>query len=145
MTGRPSGYTPELSDIICSRLANGESLRTICKDEDMPCKATVFNWMRTNKEFLDQYARAKEEAADALVEEMLDIADDGANDWMEKHDSDGACVGYHLNGEHVQRSKVRIDTRKWIAAKLKPKKYGDRVDHDVTVGYSFDMNYGKGN
>lgn len=84
--------------------------------------------MREQPGFQERYAQAKAECADALVEEIIDIADDGTNDWMEVHDKDGACVGYKLNGEHVQRSKLRVDSRKWIASKLKPKKYGDSVD-----------------
>jgi len=89
--------------------------------------------MRKFPEFLKQYARAKEESADALAEEMLEIADDGRNDWMARNggtDDEGNAREntYVLNGEHIQRSRVRIDTRKWLASKLKPKKYGDRVD-----------------
>lgn len=125
--GRPSKYTPELADRICSQLASGDSLRTVCKDDSMPCVASVFNWLRTYPEFLAQYTRAKEEAADAFVEEMLDISDDGRNDWMEKLGKDGEPIGWQLNGEHVNRSRLRVDTRKWIASKLKPKKYGDKV------------------
>lgn len=127
-TGRPSTYTPELADRICAELAGGNSMRTVCKAEDMPAMSTVFLWLRTHAAFSEQYAQAKAEAADALVEEMLDIADDGTNDWMEVHDKDGESAGYKVNGEHVQRSKLRVDTRKWIASKLKPKKYGDKVD-----------------
>jgi hypothetical protein len=63
-----------------------------------------------------------------LTEEILDIADDGSNDWMEKLDKDGKSVGWAVNGEAVQRSKLRVDARKWIASKLKPKKYGDKLD-----------------
>ena len=127
-TGRPSVWTQSLQDRICAKLACGKSVRTICKSADMPGMETIFRWLRENPDFREQYARAKAEAADALVEEMLDIADDGTNDWMEIHDKDGACVGYKINGEHVQRSRLRLDTRKWIAAKLKPKKYGDQLD-----------------
>jgi hypothetical protein len=93
----------------------------------MPDKATVFRWLRTFPEFRDQYARAKEESADALAEDMLEIADDGQNDWMERLGSEGQPVGWQVNGEHIQRSRVRIDTRKWLASKLKPKKYGDKL------------------
>lgn len=123
---RPSEYTQELADRICAQLAEGKSLRTVCKAEDTPSTVTVFSWLRTRPEFLNQYTRAKEEAADALAEEMLDIADEGSNDWMAIHD--GENVGYRQNGEAVNRSRLRVDTRKWIAAKLKPKKYGDKVD-----------------
>lgn len=130
--GRPTTYTPEIADRICAELACGSSMRTVCKGEDMPAMSTVFLWLRTHKEFSERYAQAKAEAADALVEEMLDIADDGTNDWMETHDKDGNA-GYKLNGENVQRSRLRVDTRKWIASKLKPKKYGDRIDVDHGV------------
>lgn len=131
--GRPTTYTEELADRICAELACGNSMRTVCKAEDMPAMSTVFLWLRTHQSFSEQYAQAKAEAADALVEEMLDIADDATNDWMETHGPDGEETGYKLNGEHVQRSKLRVDTRKWIASKLKPKKYGERLDlnHDV--------------
>lgn len=128
--GRPSIYTQDLADRICAQLSAGLSMRTVCKADDMPDMVTVFRWLRTKEEFCKQYEKAKAEAADALVEEMLDIADDGTNDWMEIHDKDGECAGYKVNGEHVQRSRLRVDTRKWIAAKLKPKKYGERVDVD---------------
>jgi hypothetical protein len=124
--GRPSDYTQELADRICAQLADGDSLRTVCKAEDMPCKTTVFMWLRTKPEFLNQYTRAKEESADALTDEMLDIADDGSNDWMERNKGDDK--GWIENGEAMQRSRLRVDTRKWIASKLKPKKYGDKVD-----------------
>lgn len=126
--GRPTGYTQDLADQICEGLASGMSMRTVCKEETFPCMQTVFRWLRTYPEFCEQYTRAKAEAADALVEEMMDISDDGTNDWMEVHDKDGECIGYKVNGEHVQRSRLRVETRKWIAAKLKPKKYGEKVD-----------------
>jgi hypothetical protein len=80
--GRPSDYTPELATAICAEIALGYSLRTICKAESMPCVATVFNWLRLHAEFLEQYTRAMEEQVAALAEDMLDIADDGTNDWM---------------------------------------------------------------
>ena len=130
--GRPSLYSPELSDEICSQISMGKSLRTICQSESMPCIATIFSWLRTNKEFLDSYEKAKEEQADAMVEEMLDIADDGTNDWMEQKNANGDNIGYKINGEHVQRSRLRLDTRKWIASKLKAKKYGDKIQQEVT-------------
>ncbi len=130
---RPSDYTSELAEAICLRLAEGESLRSICRDDVMPDKATVLRWIARHDLFRDQYVRAKEQGAEALAEEMFEIADDGSNDWMEQLDNEGAAVGYKLNGEHVQRSKLRIDTRKWYLSKILPKKYGDRIQQDVTV------------
>lgn len=126
--GRPSTFTQEIADQICAELANGKSMRAVCAAEEMPDKVTVFRWLRTIPSFCDQYARAKEESADALTDEMLDIADDGSNDWMEQRDSEGELSGWKENGEAISRSRLRVDTRKWIAAKLKPKKYGDRVE-----------------
>lgn len=134
--GRPALYSLELGERLCGELATGVSMKTACLPDDMPSAATVFGWMRKHPEFLEMYTRAKQEAADALVEEMLDISDDGTNDWMETHDKDGNDTGYKVNGEHVQRSRLRVETRKWIAAKLKPKKYGEKVDvsHGVQDG-----------
>lgn len=123
--GRPSTYTKDIADKLCAGLAVGESLRTVCSGEGMPCVATVFNWFRSQDGFLEQYTRAKQESADALTDEMLDIADDATNDWMLRNGDEN--VGYDFKGEHVQRSKLRIETRKWLASKLKPKKYGDRT------------------
>ena len=91
---------------------------------------TIFSWLRTKPEFLEQYARAKQESADALAEELLDIADDGSNDWMESNKPGNQ--GYDMNGEALQRSRLRVDTRKWLMSKQKPKKYGDKMD--VTSG-----------
>jgi hypothetical protein len=93
----------------------------------MPSVATVFNWLRTHKEFLEQYTRAKEESADAMAEDILDIADDATNDYMMRTGKDGK-ESYQLNGEHIQRSRLRVESRKWLMAKMKPKKYGDKID-----------------
>lgn len=129
--GRPTDYTKELADKICSQLSEGISLRTVCKEKDMPDKSTVFRWLREIKEFCDQYARAKEESADAMAEDVLDIADDGANDFIEIEREDGGTFT-KVNQEHINRSRLRVDTRKWIMSKMKPKKYGEKVD--VTSG-----------
>ena len=131
--GRPTDYTEELSDTLCAQLAEGLSMRTICASDDMPDKSTVFRWLRTNLEFRDQYEKAKDESADAFTDEMLDIADNGNNDWMENN---GDSEGYRQNGEAIQRSRLRVDTRKWLASKLKPKKYGDKqqIEHSGKIG-----------
>ena len=134
--GRPSKYSPEVAAKVCALVSCGKSMKTVCAAEDMPAPSTIYLWLRAHVDFSEQYARAKVEAADALVDEILDIADDGTNDWMEVHDREGDCVGYRINGEHVQRSRLRIDSRKWVAAKLQPKKYGEKVDvnHGIDPG-----------
>lgn len=129
--GRPSKYTKELSDKICAELALGYSVRTVCVPDEMPSVATIFNWLRVYPEFLDQYTRAKEESADAMAEDILDIADDATNDYMLRTGKD-STESYQLNGEHIQRSRLRVESRKWLMAKMKPKKYGDKLD--VTTG-----------
>lgn len=125
--GRPSEYTQEKADLICERLAIGMSLRSVCLQEDMPAPATVFKWMRTNQEFLKQYEKAKQESSDAMAEDIQDIADESANDYIEITRDDGTTYT-KLNQENIQRSRLRVDTRKWLMAKMKPKKYGDKLD-----------------
>ena len=121
--GRPTKYTKKLANAICAELAIGKSVRTVCSQTGMPCVKTIFNWLSEHEFFLQQYARAKEESADALTDEMLDIADDASNDYMKGKNNEG----WEANGEHIQRSRLRIDTRKWLSSKLKPKKYGDKT------------------
>lgn len=117
--GRPTLFTKELADTICNQLSEGISLRTVCSGEGMPNKQTVFRWFRENKEFCDQYARAKEESADALAEEVLELSDESSRVVLGIDRSDNA---------RVQAMKLRVDTRKWIMSKMKPKKYGDKMD-----------------
>lgn len=140
MTGRPSSFTQEIGDNICHRIASGESLRGICRDDDMPAASTVFNWLSGSSEavrpFVEQYARARSIQADALVDEILEISDDATNDWMVREGNAAEGSVYALNGEHVQRSRLRVDSRKWFASKVAPKKYGDKlaIGGDDTAG-----------
>ncbi len=122
--GRPSEYTPEIATELCGYLSAGESLRKACSRESMPCTTTFFRWLRKYPEFEKQYAQAKQESADAFAEDMLDIADESEDDI--EIDEDGAP---RVNHENIQRARLRVDTRKWLASKLKPKKYGDRIEH----------------
>ncbi len=113
--GRPSRYTPELAAKLCERLAGGESLRTICADKVMPGLSTVLGWLFDDKHegFPEQYARAREAHAELRADEITDIAD-GVE---------------HGASEAVQAARLRVDARKWIAAKLLPKRYGDKMQH----------------
>jgi len=112
---------------ICERLADGESLKAMCDDDDMPSRTSVFKWLGMYKEFSDMYVRAREEQADAIFDEILAISDDGRNDWMEKQDDEGGNIGWRENGEAIRRSQLRIDARKWMAGKLRPRKYSDKL------------------
>jgi hypothetical protein len=128
--GRPSDYTPEIAETICTRLASGESLREICEDDAMPVRSTVYLWLMQRQEFSDQYARARELQAETFVDEIVEIADDGRNDWMlRKFGNDERWVE---NGEAMRRSQIRIDARKWHASKLASKKYGDKITQEHT-------------
>lgn len=123
-------YPPEIRVVICERIANGESLRAICAGDGMPDKSTVFAWLASDEAFSDQYARARALQAEHMAEEILEIADDGRNDWMERNADEDA--GWVHNGEHSQRSRLRVDARKWLMSKMAPKKYGDKVSQEIS-------------
>lgn len=126
MIGRPTDYSDELAAAICERLADGESLKAICDSAEMPNKATVYRWLLARPEFCDLYTRAREDQADTLADEIIDIADDNSSDTITKENGDGSTYEV-ANTEWINRSRLRVDARKWVASKLKPKKYGDKV------------------
>jgi len=110
--GRPSGYSVDVADTICQEIMTGKSLRTICAQEDMPGASTVYSWLREHPEFQEAYVRAREIQADVLADEIVEIADTEPD---------------------AQVARNRIDARKWLASKLRPKKYGDHLKLDHTV------------
>ena len=142
--GRPSKYTPALGLAICQRLAAGHSLREICRQAEFPEPITIRMWLIEDKfpEFSAQYAQAREAQAEHYFDEMFEISDDGSNDWMERQKRDGT-TDIVLNGEHVLRSRLRVDTRKWALARMSPKKYGavaaGDAPGDVNVHVSLTM------
>lgn len=126
--GRPSSYNEPLAKEICTLIASGMSLRAICRKKGMPNAHTVLDWAIDNryKEFHQQYARARAIQAELIVEEVFDIADDGTNDYMTIEKGDNT---YNVEDKEVtNRSKLRVDTRKWYVSKVLPKKYGDKLD-----------------
>lgn len=110
--GRPTKYDLETADRICEGIASGKSLVSVCSDEGMPKPRTVYQWLREHDEFQQMYTRAKDDMADLMSEQTLEVADDPS---LEPNDK-----------------RVRVDTRKWLASKLKPKKYGDKVQQEVS-------------
>lgn len=132
MTGRPSIYSQALSDEICEMISDGMSIREICRKDGMPGKTTIMRWLQENNTFRDQYAQAKEIGIEAIADDILDIADNGMNDWMERRGTEGENVGWQINGEAVRRSQIRIDARKWVLSKLAPKKYGDKISQEIS-------------
>lgn len=129
---KESSYTPEVADQICERLARGETLRGICRGEGMPSASSMLRWVEKDFDGLaERYADARARQIEHWADELLDISDDGSNDWMERNQADNP--GWQLNGEHVQRSRLRSDNRKWLLSKLKPEKYGDRLETKNTT------------
>lgn len=126
--GRPSTYTDELGDLICSLMSDGESLRKICQLPDMPTTSTVFLWLSKGDrgveeyiKFSDQYREAIDRRTEYWAEETIDISDDSDADYI--FTDDGKRV---TNSEAIARSRLRVDTRKWLMGKLKSKKYGEK-------------------
>lgn len=132
---RPTDYCQEVADAICQRIAEGESLRAICRNDDMPALSSVFRWLSIHKEFSDQYACAREEQAESLADEIVGIADEECTTIRSsKHGDDEGDVEVVFDATAVARNRLRVDARKWVASKLKPKKYGDRTQIDHSGG-----------
>lgn len=126
-TGRPSKRTPEIVDEILERIGKGEPLRQITRDEHMPSWTAFYRWMDEDPELAARFARARELGEEAIAQECMEIADNATNDWMASQTGDGAEL-YKMNGEHVQRSKLRIWTRMELLKKWNPRKWGEKVD-----------------
>jgi hypothetical protein len=118
---RPSLYTAELSEAICEHIAHGNSLVGFCKEDGNPSYTTVMRWLTEKPEFRDSYTRARESQAEYLAEEILAISDDGSRDVYVT--DEGIEV---VNHDVIARSRLRVDSRKWYAGKLQPKKYSDK-------------------
>ena len=125
--GAPTTYNSHLATVICIRIAEGESLRQILRDEGMPAQSTVYEWLLRHPEFAENYTRAREEQADTLADEIISIADEQPEIIAVVDKKTGALIEHKLDGAFLQWQKNRIEARKWTAMKLKPKKYGDRV------------------
>lgn len=117
--------------VICARLAQGESLRSICRSLGI-AESTVRGWEVDSEEFAAQSRRAREIGCHSIADETIEIADDGSNDWMRSNKADDE--GWRANGENVQRSRLRIDTRLRLLGKWLPKVYGDRLELGGTLG-----------
>lgn len=112
-------------NLIIEKIEYGLSLRKSLKDEGVSSR-TFFEWIKDNDIRQKQYAHACEERSEKIFEEMIDIADDGTNDYMTIEKGD---MLYNVEDkEVVNRSRLRIDTRKWMLSKMMPKKYGDKLD-----------------
>lgn len=130
-SGQTHSYTQEVADKICENLCEGMSLREVCRLDGMPPESTVRLWALDDREgFAAQYARAREIGYHAMADEIMEISDDGTNDWMERNGEDNE--GWRENGEALGRSRLRVDTRKWMLGKVLPKIYGEKLDVNNT-------------
>lgn len=111
---------------ILLAIEEGNSLRSVLKREGMPTSTAFYEWIDSDKEKVLHYARACEKRADTIFEDILDIADDSSQDTILTEKGNEV-----LNSEWVQRSKLRIDARKWMLGKMQPKKYGDKSGLDI--------------
>ena len=129
---RAPEFTQEIADKICQRIASGESLRTICKDAASPSSSVIYQWLRTNAVFAKQYAHAREDQADCLAEEMLDVARTSP----ERIENGGVDSG------DVAHRRLQIDVLKWRAGKLRPKVYGDKqeIEHSGSIDLGSALN-----
>ena len=128
-------YSDAIARRICERIMRGEKIKEICKDPRMPSYDVFVSWLAHPKlvDFREMYYYARRIQAELLVDEIIEIADDSKDDWKPRYNKDGDIIEYIPDKEAIQRSRVRIDTRKWLAAKLMPRIYGERLqtDHEV--------------
>lgn len=136
--GRPSSYTPELAAKICELLATGKTLRAICRDnEDLPSETTVRMWAVDDVQgFSSQYARARDQGLDTMADELLDISDTPKEGVKTKSTLLGTEVS---TGDMIEHRRLQVDTRKWYLAKLAPKRYSDKLQHEHSG--SVDVNH----
>jgi hypothetical protein len=133
--GRHTEFNQDIADAICNALANGSSLRAVCRQEDMPVQSTVFKWLAEQELFSKQYACAREEQAETLADEIVSIADEASSplivDGVPLLKENGQPVMV-TDAVSVNHARLKMDARKWVASKLKPKKFGDKLDIDAS-------------
>lgn len=124
--GRPSKYSQALADRICERLADGETLRAICRDSDMPDERTVRGWaLNVDSPFFPQYARSREIGYHGMFDEIKEIADTPQEGVTVKDGPNGTET---RTGDMIEHRRLRVDSRKWMLAKALPKIYGDKIE-----------------
>ena len=97
-------------------------MRQICQNPNMPARSTIFVWLEEHQDFARSYTLARQIQIEDLMDEILEIADDSSNDWIEREGPDGKEYRV-FNPDSIRRSKLRIGARKWLISKLMPKRY----------------------
>lgn len=126
-------YSQEIVTAICSEIAKGKKLVDVCAMDGMPTRSTFYLWMKDHPGVSDMYTRAREERAELIADEILEIADAPIEE--PKADEDGKILPFEQSRfrQTLEQRRQMIDARKWAAAKLNPKVYGDRVNLDADV------------
>lgn len=132
--GRPSLYSKDIAVEICTRLACGEPLVTMCEDEHMPGVSSVYRWLADNEEFRDLYSRAREDQAHTLADEIIKIADTPVIGTKTKINEKGERET--TEGDMIEHRRLQVDSRKWYAAKMN-KKYSEKVgvEHSGSIAF----------
>lgn len=121
-------YSPALADEILGKLAAGQTLREVCRGDGMPDESAVRLWALDDREgFAARYRRAREIGYLSMADEIIEIAHDGSNDWMERTNPRTGATEEVVNHEHINRSRLRVDTLKWALSKALPKIFGDKI------------------
>lgn len=136
-SGKPIEFSQELVAAVCQRMCEGESLSQVCRDAAMPTRSLFLKWVKLDTKeghspspypgLRDLYAHARKELLLFWADEQVEIADNGSNDWQDREFGQGR-IERIIDNEAVQRSRLRVDTRKWLLAKLMPRVYGDKLD-----------------
>ena len=122
---RPTKLTDNLRKKILNKISDGYSVRKLCADRKYPTRDMFYKWIREDASFAEDYEKATQYRADFLADEILEIADDDLGDF-DVRDLDDETIA-KIDQIRLARAKVKIDARKWIAAKMSPKKYGNNV------------------
>ncbi len=142
--GKGRSFDIDKFDYVIEQMYEGRSARSVFKHEEpsdaalAPAERSFYKWLSDSRlnathDLANRYDTAQLGRSYRIFDEMLEIADDGTNDWMESVDGAGGVL-YKLNGEHVQRSRLRIDTRKWVLGRMHPKKFADRPEKHEETG-----------
>lgn len=131
-SGKPSFYTQDIADEFCRRVASGRSKRDVTRDPDMPHDSAVIEWLNRDEAFAVQYARACQDRADVIFDEMFEIADTPMIGEKIKTDHEGKTET--TTGDMIEHRRLQIDARKWALARMNPRKFGDKLDLSGRIG-----------
>ena len=135
-SGRPSKYSEEIAEEICARLSKGEPLAVICRDAHMPSRQKVYEWEAVYEDLSGRIARARDEGFDSIAADCVEIADQTGRDTIVGDNGD------RPDSEWIARSRLRVETRLKLLAKWCPKRYGEKIEHEVNAEHKITVRIG---